>query len=464
MPTGKSAASRDEFRSIMVIDTDDTIAAIASPTGGAQRGIVRISGPQCLECVEWIFEPAASDTFQVQAVKRPSLLPGQIKLLAMETSLPAVLYLWPGSRSYSRQPTAELHTVGSPPLLEAVLAEVCRQGARLARPGEFTLRAFLAGRLDLTQAEAVLGVIDAGSEQQLKVALSQLAGGVGGPLFATRSSLLDLLAHLEAGLDFVDEDIEFISRESLLTELQIASEQVEKIAGQMQSRGDASRVPRVVLCGLPNAGKSSLLNALAREEAALVSSVAGTTRDFVSRRVCFEGVELELIDTAGLDGSAENAIAIDAQIAARTQAENCELRLWCVEATAKNSPDVDLTPELCILTKCDLLGLTRSVRGTFLATSSRTGEGIAELRRRIAAVLSSQPGDAVASTAARCRESLVLASAALRRAIAAAEESAGEEFVAAEVRIALDDLGQVLGAVYTEDILDRIFSRFCIGK
>ncbi len=452
----------------MVIDTEDTIAAIAAAAGGALRGIVRISGPQCMEAVWRIFEPVDAENSRVQLIRLPSVILGQIKLPALETSLPATLYLWPGSRSYTRQPTAELHTVGSPPLLEAVLAEVCRQGARLATPGEFTLRAFLAGRLDLTQVEAVLGVIDAGSEQQLKAALSQLAGGIAGPLFAVRSSLLDLLAHLEAGLDFVDEDIEFISRESLLAELLSAAEQVEKIAGQMQSRGDASRVPRVVLCGLPNAGKSSLLNALAGEEVALVSSVAGTTRDFVSRRVCFEGIELELIDTAGLNDAAADEISTHSQFTARMRSANCELRLWCVESTpasAMESPaDDSRAPELRILTKCDRLDPTQSMRSTFLPTSCRTGEGIAELRRRIAAALSSQPGDAVASTAARCRESLALASAALRRAIDAAEGKAGEEFVAAEVRAALDDLGHVLGAVYTDDILDRIFSRFCIGK
>jgi tRNA modification GTPase len=450
----------------MVVDTEDTIAAIASAAGGALRGIVRISGPRCIETVGWIFESAELDNSQLQLGRRASLISGQIKLPAQETSLPATLYLWPGHRSYTRQPTAELHTVGSPPLLEAVLVEICRQGARLARPGEFTLRAFLAGRLDLTQAEAVLGVIDAGSEQQLKTALSQLAGGIAGPLFAVRSRLLDLLAHLEAGLDFVDEDIEFISREELLAELAAAAEQVERVAGQMHSRGDASGVPRVVLFGLPNAGKSSLLNALAGEDAALVSSVAGTTRDFVSRRVCFDGVELELIDTAGLDGLAEEAIAKQAQTAARTQTANCDLRLWCVEGTAVAAMEIppadSLTPVLPVLTKCDLF--SSPYPPDFISTSSRTGKGIAELRSRIAAALSSQPGDAVPSTAARCQESLALAAAALRRAVATAEESAGEEFVAAEVRVALDDLGQVLGAVYTEDLLDRIFSRFCIGK
>lgn len=456
----------------MVIDTEDTIAAIASPAGGALRGVVRLSGPDCLRCVERCF--AAEDAnMSLREVRFPSLVVGRISVSQLDSYLPATIYLWPGSRSYTRQPTAELHTIGSPPLLEAVLAEVCRQGARLARPGEFTLRAFLAGRLDLTQAEAVLGVIDAGSEQQLKVALSQLAGGIAGPLAAARGRLLDLLAHLEAGLDFVDEDIEFIGREELLEELSVAASQVEQTAAQMHSRGSANAVPRVVLFGLPNAGKSSLLNALAGEEAALVSDVAGTTRDFVSRRVCWGEVELELIDTAGTDGSAADPITRASQSAAHTQTDNCELRLWCVEAPRAPTADLptagSFTPELSVLTKCDLLKQSPvesriSLGDSFLPTSSQTGEGIDSLRNRIVELLSSRPGDSVASTAARCQESLALAAAALSRAKSAAEEQTGEEFVAAEVRAALDDLGCVLGAVYTEDILDRIFSRFCIGK
>ena len=159
----------------MVIDTEDTITAIASASGGALRGIVRISGSDCLRCVDQCFTVDTTNQ-SLKEVRLPFLASGTINLPRQGTSLPATLYLWPTSRSYTRQPMAELHTMGSPPLLEAVLAEVCRHGARLARPGEFTLRAFLAGRLDLTQAEAVLGVIDAGSEQQLKTALSQLAG------------------------------------------------------------------------------------------------------------------------------------------------------------------------------------------------------------------------------------------------------------------------------------------------
>jgi tRNA modification GTPase len=454
----------------MRFDTADTIAALASPAGGALQGIVRISGPDCLRCVERCFA-ADNAKLALQDFKVARLITGRILLSQSESSLPATLYLWPGSRSYTRQPTAELHTFGSQPLLEAVLAEVCRQGARLARPGEFTLRAFLAGRLDLTQAEAVLGVIDAGSEQQLKVALAQLAGGIAGPLAVVKGRLLDLLAHLEAGLDFVEEDIEFISQEILHKELAAAADQVEQVAVQMQSRSSATSVPRVVLIGLPNAGKSSLLNALAGEEAALVSDVPGTTRDFVSRRVCWDGVELELIDTAGQDDSTNDSIGRESQIAAQAQTANSDLRLNCVEArtvVATDFPSVEsLTPERYVFTKCDLLDALQreSISGhAYLATSSRTGEGLDSLRCRIIEYLTSQPGESVGSTAARCQESLVLAAAAISRAKSAVKENAGEEFVAVEVRAALDDLGTVLGTVYTEDILDRIFSRFCIGK
>ena len=450
----------------MLLSIDDTIAAIASAPGGAFRGIIRISGPKCLECVERCFEPAETDS-PLRLVQRPSVLAGRIHLRELETSLRADLYLWPGTRSYTRQPSAELHTIGSPPLLEVALTEICRHGARIAQPGEFTLRAFLAGRLDLTQAEAVLGVIDAHSDLQLRTALSQLAGGLAAPLGVLRNRLLDLLAHLEAGLDFVDEEIEFISRDDLLAELDQAVRQMEKLSAQMQSRGESSAAPRVVLYGLPNAGKSSLLNALAGEDAALVSSAAGTTRDFVSRRVRFEQIELELVDTAGLKNSRQTEIAQEAQRMAREQAENCALRVRCIDATIDTyagNDEVPEVPQIVVLTKCDLLGADARLFVAALRTSSRTGEGISDLRRRIAAALASQSGDAVASTTARCRESLALAADSLRRAGGATEEGLGEELVAAEVRAALDDLGRVVGAVYTEDILDRVFSRFCIGK
>jgi tRNA modification GTPase len=311
----------------------------------------------------------------------------------------------------------------------------------------------------------------------LDASLAQLAGGLARPLQGLRGRLLDLLAHLEAGLDFVDEDIEFITARELTRELAAAAGQVQAIADQLQARGEAGRLPRVVLVGRPNAGKSSLFNALAGGEAAIVSPIAGTTRDYVSCRVYLDGVECLLIDTAGETGESAEPIEAAAQAAKREQAEQADLTLVCVDRssplTGSRTPESPTEPSIVVWTKCDLqpaagedgLRTDVEVRPTSM-TSSRTGEGIVELRRAIARALVAAPieASAVAGTAERCRDSLRLAAESLERGAEAARSGLGEELVAAELRTALDALGQVVGAVYTEDVLDRVFSQFCIGK
>jgi tRNA modification GTPase len=456
----------------MTFDLDDTIAAIATAPGGALRGIIRVSGIRTLAIVKQLIRVA--DGHSMEAIRQPSCMRGAIGLPRLLGDVPVTLCVWPTSSSYTRQPSAELHLPGSPPLLAAALEVVCHAGARLAREGEFTLRAFLAGRLDLTQAEAVLGVIDANSRRELDHALAQLAGGLAQPLAALRERLLDLLAQLEAGLDFVEEDIEFISREELQAQLAAGAEQVAALEQQMQARGESGRIPRIVLIGLPNVGKSSLFNALAGDDAAIVSEVAGTTRDFVTRRMKLGERECLLTDTAGaLSDKEAQAVDAKAQQAAREQAEHADLTIVCLDAsrplTAWEQNELHRAAQmrLLIVTKCDLPGhvLGDTVRGA-ICTSSVTGAGLPELRTAIAEALDAAPVEAgvVAGTADRCRESLQLAAEALQRAHAAARASAGEELVAAEVRQAVDELGRVVGAVYTDDILDRVFSRFCIGK
>ncbi len=457
----------------MTLDLDDTIAAIASAPGGALRGILRISGPAAVQIVETLF--SAYGTRQTNS-QRPTCQRGTFHLPRNLGPIPTTLYLWPTTSSYTRQPSAELHLPGSPPLLEAALETVCHAGARLARPGEFTLRAFLAGRLDLTQAEAVLGVIDAGSRQELDAALSQLSGGLAKPLAALRGQLLDLLAELEAGLDFVDEDIEFISRADLSQQLASASTAIQTLANQMHSRGESGLLPRVVLAGLPNAGKSSLLNALAGENAALVSEIAGTTRDFVTRRATFGSFECLLSDTAGLAPVAPSAGAdAAAQTAARRQIHQADLLLLCLDASQPladhHQPKFDELPSskhFIVWTKSDLSRLTPPTDDTTsIHTSSHTGAGLAELKSRIAAHFADRATDAhaVIGTADRCRDSLHRAAESLARARSVlVEELYAEELVASELRLALDELGLVAGVTYTDDILDRIFTRFCIGK
>ncbi len=446
---------------------DDTIVAVASASGGSLRGIVRVSGPDTLATVASHFcaDIALAELPSAQRVQ------GTLILGMPLGDIPCAAYVWPSQRSYTRQPTIELHTIGSPPLLEAIVRQLCAAGARLAQPGEFTMRAFLAGRLDLTQAEAVLGVIDATSQRDLNVALSQLAGGLAAPLHELREQLLNMLSHLEAGLDFVEEDIDFISRDELLRGIDEADAVLRTVQQQMKMRGEASDAPRVVLVGCPNAGKSSLLNALLAEDAAIVSEISGTTRDYVDRTVRFGNQNLVLVDTAGVEDTS-NAVGIPSQAQSVTVSEQeiAKLTLLCIDVTrpineweANELERADGSPRLLVATKADASQeLDLSARAIF--TSSVTGQGLDELRLAIVEALADDSCDAVTSTALRCHESLRLAKVSIDQARIAASEGLGEELVAGELRVVLAELGNVVGVVYTDDILDRIFSRFCIGK
>jgi tRNA modification GTPase len=453
---------------------DDTIAAIASASGGAARGIVRLSGPKTLEILGACFVRAdASSSWR--PLRRARVFTGQFRSASL--TVPADLSLWPEGRSYTRQLLAELHTFGSPPLLDAILQTVCRAGARLAEPGEFTLRAFLAGRIDLTQAEAVLGVIDAADRNQLQAALAQLAGGLARPLGQLRSDLLDLLADLEAGLDFVEDDIRFVTPDELNRRLIAAAETIDQIGAQLTGRDAATARPRVALIGYPNVGKSSLFNALVGNSAALVSTQAGTTRDYLSATIDACGMSIELIDTAGILGDRsnrsgprdENSIDDLAQEISSAQFVQADLRLLCIDSTRSLNAweRVQLTtPQtLPILTKCDQPRSCERLPGEKV-TSSRAMIGMVEVLRAIHDCLASSPGErlAVAGTAARARESIRTAAVCLAHARALAETENGDELVAAEIRSSLLELGKVVGSVYTDDLLDRIFSRFCIGK
>ena len=219
------------------------------------RGIVRISGPNALPSLASIF----TSTENWQDFDRAKSVDGQITLEA-DVELPVTALIWPDQRSYTRQPTVEIHTLGSTPILQQIVAALQQSGVRLAQPGEFTLRAFLSGRLDLTQAEAVLAVIDAENQNQFDVALRQMAGGLAGPLGGLRTQLLSTLAEVEAGLDFVEEDIQFISQEQMLNQLGDCKKSLDQVIQQISGRHVDGDRPKVVLTGLPNSGKSSLFN------------------------------------------------------------------------------------------------------------------------------------------------------------------------------------------------------------
>jgi tRNA modification GTPase len=459
----------------------DTIVALATPGSRAPRAVVRMSGPDALACAARCCRFESCDFL---TIKSSRAVAGEFQLSGLGRPVPCQVLVWPGTQSYTRQPSVEFHLPGSPAIANAVVAELCQAGSRLAAPGEFTLRAFLAGRLDLTQAEAVLGVIDAVSQKQLAIALQQMAGGLAQPLHQLHDDLLDLLSELEAGLDFADEDIAFISRSDAAQRVARVQSQVDALARQLSDRGDARVVPRVALRGPPNVGKSSLMNALIGATTSLVANQPGTTRDFVARTVVLGGVECRLVDTAGLDerltGSG-NAESIDArsQQVARTQQQQAELVLDCAEAPRREWGSVEHDTwegdssmrDARILRVWTKIDLATALPASGYPTSARTGYGIKELQAAIANRLAGPTRSAddtelpiLAGTAARCAEALRRVAEGLTRCQRLIHDQGGEELIAAELRAVLDDLGQLTGSVVTDDILDRIFSKFCIGK
>ncbi|MDR3181467.1 MAG: 50S ribosome-binding GTPase [Planctomycetaceae bacterium] len=405
-----------------------TIIAQASAHGSGVRGILRISGADAVKCVKKIIRCPEL----ISVTKMPVIIVTEI-ILPDFPPFPAKLFCWADGHSYTGGETIEIHTAGSPVLLNKITAVIVNNAAadgsyvRLAEPGEFTMRAFLSGRLDLTQAEAVLGVIEAANDADLKTALNQLAGNVAAPLSGVWSMLFNLLTEIEAGLDFADEDITFVEPGAVRSVITEALQHIENLQRQMQCRAAGSEKPRVVLAGLPNAGKSTLFNKLLGRDAAIVSPLAGTTRDYLEGETTFGGIDCVLIDTAGQESQ---------QLPENTDAG---VIIYCYE----NNP------------------LPPSGGNVIRYQTKRADESIDVLRQQIGAFLCRTEQAAVLrNTALRCTEAVIFAAESLRRALELTDES----LIALELRRAVNHLGLINGTVHTEDILDRIFSRFCIGK
>ena len=436
---------------------DETIAAISSAPGPGARAIVRVSGPKTRAVIDSLFGAEAP-------AERGRSIVGYLSLSGVHSLLPATLYFFTGPRSYTGQDLAELHTIGSPPLVERLVADLLNAGSRPAQPGEFTLRAFLAGKIDLPQAEAVHEVIEAGTDADLRLALTQLAGGVTQPLHSLRDDLLNLLADLEAALDFADEDIEFVGKSETLSRIMAAVDQLTALERQLDDRTVSGRPVRVALVGLPNAGKSSLFNALASGDA-LVSSIPGTTRDYLTRRLDLAGLPVELTDTAGWHDSTD-PIEEQAQQLGREQTTRADVVLWCDEYGEFELRDAARLAAtgaevIRVRTKSDLA--SERLQPPVLASTLRLG-GIDSLRAILAERVSALARPALAPSQSRCRHHVAACADHLRAARDHVAASDPPELAAAALRAALDQLGEMTGAVYTNDLLDRIFSRFCIGK
>ena len=443
----------------------ETIAAIATPPGEGALAVIRISGEKALEVSDAVF----------RAVKRPSLaeerrvLFGRIVDAKGAVLDEVLLTVFRNPRSYTGEDLVEISGHGGPVVASRVLAAVLTAGARMARPGEFTERAFHNGKLDLTQAEAVMDLIHAQTDRAAKAAAGQLEGHLGLEINALRSQLLETVAHLEAFIDFPEEGIDPESGEVLRRRMESVRAHLDKLLATANEGRLLREGITLALCGAPNAGKSSLLNRLLGMDRAIVSEIAGTTRDTIEECASLGGYPFRVIDTAGLRET-EDPVEREGVERARRAAEAADLRIHLVDATEQDLPSTLFTDELLVFNKIDLV----SERGAFskgIPISCRTGEGIEAL---VTAILTKATGrspsafteaapDVSAINTRHC-DCLQKARGHLSTAIALLESGEPPELVAVELRTALGDVGEIVGDAGTEEILGKIFSSFCIGK
>jgi tRNA modification GTPase len=467
-----------------MLPLDDTIAAIATAPGPAGLAVVRVSGRDAVTVVDAVFRGRAtllgSPTHTLHhgwAIwPRPS---GAAPRVATERRLDEVVAaLFRAPRSYTREDVVELSCHGGEQSARRVLAALLAAGARPAAPGEFTLRAFLAGRIDLAQAEAVADLIHAATERAHDLALAQLAGGLSDRLERIAERLIDAVAEVEARVDFA-EDVGGVEVPPHVATAIAALERELDTLLESAPFGRALREgARVPVVGRPNVGKSSLFNALLGESRAIVTPLPGTTRDRVSEAIELEGIRVTLSDTAGLRETLDPVEAIGVGLAERAL-ETGSVVMWVVDASVGlDAEDHRVAARLAgrkvvaALNKCDrepriradqVAGLLQGVHPV-VAVSALRGDGLAELRQALADRLGARAGEPDAPvTNPRHAESLTRARDALARATAAAAEQPGE-IVALELREALSAVGEVTGRTANDDLLERIFSRFCIGK
>lgn len=462
----------------------DTIAAVASAAGLSARGIIRLSGPQAFRLAERVFHASEGRPLAEQPGWRR--FTGQI-LLPESATLPAEAYIFRAPASYTRQEMVELHVPGSPAVIRLVLEGLLAAGARSAEPGEFTARAFLGGAMDLTAAEAVAATIAATSDEQLRAARALSEGELARRVRALREPLADLLALVEAHIDFADEPIQFISPSELSARLSSLAEQLADWLAHAVWQERLDDLPRVMLVGPPNVGKSTLLNRLTGLDRAICSPLRGTTRDLLAAPLSLAGGEVELIDAAGLEGGQPEQVEALARQAARSAAQVASLLLLVTDPEShlqagQLARELSGRPLVGVLNKMDRLPadqrpttaqrLSQAVGLPLEPVSALTGEGVDRLRAVLGRRLAddSLRGVQLLTLNSRHRAAIAGALAALKRtrplvhAGPDADELDNPELIAHELREAMQELGAVTGEVPTEALLGRVFSRFCIGK
>lgn len=457
----------------MLADIQDTIVALATAPGVGAIGVVRLSGPQAVTIADAVFKGK-----DLRKQPSHSLHFGHI-ILGEEMIDEVVVSLYRNPKSYTGEDTVEISGHGSPFILGKIIEACVAHGARLAQPGEFTQRAFLHGKLDLTQAEAVADLIAANSRAAQQTALNQLRGGFSGDLKLLREELINFAALVELELDFSDEDVEFADRTQLKNLVQRTYKKVSQLIDSFQLGNVIKNGISVAIIGKPNAGKSTLLNALLNEERAIVSDIAGTTRDTIEETLNINGVLFRLIDTAGIREHSTDQIENMGIERSKQNAQRANLILHLIDMTDE-APDQfpwlkafsEKTIE--VYTKFDKWQQQKEAAGIAVEAdfsqhpiAAKTGFGIDELK---AVIFEKAIGDAVSTentivTNARHHVALQKIAESLEAVEAGMQQGLSGDLLTIDIRRALHYLGEITGQVEVDrDILGTIFGKFCIGK
>lgn len=470
----------------MSYSCDDTIAAISTPLGRGGIGIIRLSGEQAWQIARSVLRPVSgARSGAALAIESWRARLAEISGADEKNLDQAIVTAFRKPRSYTAEDMVEIACHGSPVVLRHLLDRCLGAGARLAEPGEFTLRAFLNGRMDLSQAEAVRDLIEARTLFQAQVAAQQMEGGVARWIAPVKSGLTDLIAMLEAGIDFAEDDVSVLPAEDILKWLEQILAPLQAAAARFAAARIAHDGLSLALVGRPNVGKSSLFNCLVGQDRAIVTSSPGTTRDLVSETVEIDGIPLRFVDTAGIREAFDEAESIGIRKSQEAAADS-DLTILVLDVSQGVTPEDSALLErlapagklLVVFNKLDLPSaappeaLERSARGAaaceqVLFVSARDGAGIAELRRAIiSSALPALAGERESAllTSLRQQKAVMTAVDSLVLARNAATLSTPHEMLLLDLYGSLHSLDELTGATTNEDILSRIFSTFCIGK
>ena len=457
----------------------DTIAAIATSVGHAGIGIVRVSGPASCEIARTVFRNSRQQALSAFEPRR--MIYGMVINPQTDQKIDEALCVFmPGPNSYTSEDVIELQTHGGPLVLRQVLRVVLDQGARMAMPGEFTQRAFLNGRIDLMQAEAVMGVIQAKTEAALRNATQQMAGELSRRIGLHRQALLNELAHIEASLDYPEEDIGSPVAVNLASFLQQTQQDFDKLLASAQAGRVLREGLRTVIIGRPNVGKSTLLNALIGEERALVTDIPGTTRDSIEEYINIRGIPLQIIDTAGLRESTDKVELLGMQ-RTRASMDSAGLILLMIDASAPiGESDLAIlrrlptVPVIIVVNKIDLpqladltdwQDLTRKYPVVSLSAKQKTGlDTLESLIEQMVFADTAHLSIDVCLDNGRQIECLIAAKRSISSALTAIADEMPLDCVAIDLRAAVSALGQITGETVSDEVVREIFAKFCLGK